>query len=213
MIALIIDTDMLGLLYTANMNELVLVEALEKSCTSVQFQRVLSGGVDRSVETTPVKRVVEESQVPSPEVQRPFTPRLQPHYSPAQDFVPEVQSQFSPVQQQQQFSPVMQQQPFPPTIQDPSSPPQLSDGDRKRTLSPSHSIPQSPTAIPRNSEGVESCVKEVVQPMIDDLKVFIHNEILNIKETMVNQITTQETIINKQQQCIELLEQLLRERQ
>ena len=56
-------------------------------------------------------------------------------------------------------------------------------------------------------------MREVVQPMIDDLKVFIHNEILNIKETMVNQITTQETIINKQQQCIELLEQLLREQQ
>ena len=211
------------------MNELVLAESLEKPCTSVQFQRVLSSGVDRSVETTPVKRVMEKQQVPSPEVQRPFTPRLQPHYSPERDLVPEVQQQFSPVQQQQQpFTPVQQQQSFTPTmqpqlsptIQQPLSPamqnassPQLSDGDRKRTLSPSHSTPQSPTAIPRNSEGVESCVREVVQPMIDDLKVFIHNEILNIKETMVNQITMQETIINKQQQCIELLEQLLRERQ
>ena len=210
------------------MNELVLAESLEKPCTSVQFQRVLSSGVDRSVETTPVKRVMEKQQVPSPEVQRPFTPRLQPHYSPERDLVPEVQQQFSPVQQQQSFTPVQQQQSFTPTmqpqlsptIQQPLSPamqnassPQLSDGDRKRTLSPSHSTPQSPTAIPRNSEGVESCVREVVQPMIDDLKVFIHNEILNIKETMVNQITTQETIINKQQQCIELLEQLLRERQ
>lgn len=211
------------------MNELVLAESLEKPCTSVQFQRILSSGVDRSVETTPVKRVVEKQQVPSPEVQRPFTPRLQPHYSPERDLVTEVQPQFSPVQQQQQpFTPVQQQQSFTPTMQPQFSPamqqplsppmqnassPQLSDGDRKRTLSPSHSTPQSPTAIPRNSEGVESCVREVVQPMIDDLKVFIHNEILNIKETMVNQITTQETIINKQQQCIELLEQLLRERQ
>lgn len=48
--------------------------------------------------------------------------------------------------------------------------------------------------------------------MIDDLKVYIHNEILNIKETMVNQITTQEAIIDQQQQCIEMLEQLLQKR-
>lgn len=80
---------------------------------------------------------------------------------------------------------------------------------RKRTVNPSHADSPSPF---RNSEDIRSCVREVMQPMIDDLKVYIHNEILNIKETMVNQITTQEAIIDQQQQCIEMLEQLLQER-
>ena len=80
---------------------------------------------------------------------------------------------------------------------------------RKRTVNPSNADAPSPY---RNSEDIRSCVREVMQPMIDDLKVYIHNEILNIKETMVNQITTQEAIIDQQQQCIEMLEQLLQER-
>lgn len=81
--------------------------------------------------------------------------------------------------------------------------------DRKRTVNPSN--PDSPSML-RNSEDFRSCMREVMQPMIDDLKVYVHNEILNIKETMVNQITTQEAIIDQQQQCIEMLEQLLQER-
>ena len=48
--------------------------------------------------------------------------------------------------------------------------------------------------------------------MIYDLNVYIHKDILNIKETMVNQIKTQEAIIDQQHQCIEMLEKLLQER-
>lgn len=202
----------------------VLQQQLEEPCVCVQFQRVPQSSAAHRLSNPPVV-------TSQPVVSVPVTPSMTSNpmmaSSPTATTIPN-----SPITATMPNSPLPTTIPTSPITSMPmehsvsTTPIQERDSERspvkeesvltspvelgrKRTVNPSNVDSPSPF---RNSEDIRSCVREVMQPMIDDLKVYIHNEILNIKETMVNQITTQEAIIDQQQQCIEMLEQLLQER-
>ncbi|KAK8828447.1 hypothetical protein AV274_5393 [Blastocystis sp. ATCC 50177/Nand II] len=223
-IALLLDGTCLAVIDTAAMAQPVLQQQLEEPCVCVQFQRVPQSSAAHRLSNPPVV-------TSQPVVSVPVTPFMTSNpmmaSSPTATTIPN-----SPITATMPNSPLPTTIPTSPITSMPmehsvsTTPIQERDSERspvkeesvltspvelgrKRTVNPSHADSPSPF---RNSEDIRSCVREVMQPMIDDLKVYIHNEILNIKETMVNQITTQEAIIDQQQQCIEMLEQLLQER-
>ena len=218
-IALLLDGSCLAAIDTAAMAQPVMVQQLEKPCTCVQFQRVVQGSApsrlsNPSVSSAPtVPTVMSAPTVPSamnvPTVPNAMSVPTVPTVMSAPNNATIPVDTNTPTEHSANTTPIREREMIPSPMREEEVLPSPVEAGRKRTVNPSNA--DSPS-IPRNNEDFRNCMREVMQPMFDDLKVYIHNEILNIKETMVNQITTQEAIIDRQQQCIEMLEQLLQER-